>query len=364
MKSEDIVRSIKEIAERNIKDREKLNTAIEIAYEDIRDGNADFKFTEISESSPPHNACAIDGSRYIVPVQDNIFVIARAVLIRGNDKGNKEIPPEIEQEFKITSNYYDENIVGNKSILLMLQLETSLLDKCKDVNVIMIDGPLIDPPVYYQDSHIDGFPDLEDYTKMRATKIIEKREKSMVIGISKRFSQRLLVNYFSNRGMKQISKSTENFLLSFLFLKYRMEKEIYNTPLSIGPIEWDLFFQHERKLEDLKSLEDAYQMYREKFQESGLKLISYYYQKDFSSPIGRIDMLNLKEEEPGKELIYVNRWAVSQVKEITILNKLADDLSNVSKKESERLISLYNLFTMSNMEKEDLILKRLGKSNY
>lgn len=62
-------------------------------------------------------------------------------------------------------------------------------------------------------------------------------------------------------------------------------------------------------------------------------------------------MLNLKEEEPGKELIYVNRWAVSQVKEITILNKLADDLSNVSKKESERLISLYNLFTMSNMEK-------------
>ncbi len=359
MKNDDLVKRITELAERNLKEREKVNTLIEIAYEDIRDGNLDLKFKEVKERPPPHNACAIDGSRYIVPLRDSVFVIARAVAIRGEDKEEKDIPPDIEEEFKIASNYYDENIIGNKSILLMLYLETTLLNKCEGSDVIMIDGPIIDPPTYYEDPHVEDFPDLSDYVKFRANVLMQKKRNSSIIGISKRFSQRFLINYFMNRGLKQISRSTENFIASMIFLKYRKYKNVYSSSLYLGPIRWEDSLK-DRKVNELDPLEGAYNAYKKYFQDE-LEITSFYYQRDLASPIGRIDVLSRKGEDPERDLTFVDRWAMSGLKEITIINKLADDLSNVSRNESERLVSLYNMVVSKELLDDELLLKRISK---
>lgn len=354
------MKRITDLAERNMKEREKVNTLIEIAFEDIRDGNLDLEFREVKERSTPHNACAIDGSRYIVPLRDSVFVIARAVAVRGEDKeGEKDIPPQIEEEFKIASNYYDENVIGNKSILLMLYLETTLLNKCEGSDVIMIDGPLIDPPTYYEDPHVDDFPDLSDYVKFRADVLMQKKRNSAIIGISKRFSQRFLINYLMNRGLKQISKATENFIVSMLFLKYRKYKNMYDSSLYLGPIRWEDSLR-DRRVNELDSLEVAYSAYKRYFQDE-LEITSFYYQRDLASPIGRIDVLSKKGEDPEKDLTFVDRWALPGLREITIINKLADDLSNVSRNESERLISLYNMIISKELLDDEFLLKRISK---
>ncbi len=362
MRNEELLKKIGELAEKNLKQREKLNTSLEIAYEDIRNGNSELEFREVKAKAPPHTVCGIDGSRYIVPLQDNVFVIARAVAIRGKDNVNeKEIPPDITEEFKVTSNYYDENMIGNKSILLMLYLETSLIDRCSDADVILLDGPLVDPPVYYEDPHIEDFPDLSEYVVFRANTLAKKVESSVsVLGISKRFSQRFLINYLMMRGLKQVSRSTENFIVSMMFLKYRRERGILDRPIYLGPVNWNLSLK-ERRLDDLNSLEVAYGAYKRYFDGKGLEIFSYYYQKDFSSPIGRIDILARSEEEANSKMVFIDRWAMSGIREITIVNKLADDLSNVSKNESQRLISLYDLMLSKDLREEDLLLRKILK---
>jgi len=82
----------------------------------------------------------------------------------------------------------------------MLSLETGLIEKCEDCDVIFVDGPIVDPPTYYEeDVEIENILSLDKLALYRSTVLRRLKGKNkLIMGIVKNFSHRILIKEFLN----------------------------------------------------------------------------------------------------------------------------------------------------------------------
>ncbi|WP_338603979.1 DNA double-strand break repair nuclease NurA [Sulfolobus tengchongensis] len=355
MNLNDIIQKINELANRDIDERSKIATAIDLIYDDIKSGNINMEIGFYDETHDiDHMACSVDGSKYEIELSDVTLILARAVKVIGQKRDKKSIPSEVTEEFRIVENYYDKNIISNKSILLMLSLETKLLEKCHDCNIVFIDGPIIDPPVYYEeDVEVENILSLNKFTLYRSLVLKQlKSKEKVVMGIVKNFSHRLLIKELIN-SYPTLFKARENYIITNIVYKYRLEKNELHKPIFLGWINWDSLIDGEL-LDDLKGIAKAYKEYKKNL--GTLSIYSLYYQYNMTSPIVRIDVLN--EAKPNVEIIkYLNTWAIANVKEVTILNKLADDLSEIDSQDAKKYALLFNLARKDYLSTNDRLIE-------
>ncbi|ARM74953.1 DNA double-strand break repair nuclease NurA [Acidianus manzaensis] len=323
MNPEKIIEKISKIAEDEEQRKRKIDTLLSIISDDIYYQNTDFTFYNISELPRKHTACAIDGSMYKVDIDDTTLVITRAVKIKGIYGEVKEIPPEILEDLKLVSDYYGIDKVNKDAIISMLTLETNMIKSCEDCDIVFIDGPIIDPPTYDENDC-----QLKDFVNYRVNSI--KSIKKNIIGIVKRFSQRFIINYFINNGYLQLKDARESSVIKTIFKNLRDKYQDYNNPRFLGWISWDNIIQ---PLEDLKGLLKSYEIYAK----NGIKIFSGYYQYNAISPISRIDVIN---NQDLSLLSYIKSWSYPSIEEITILNRLADEISGIKKEEAEAYAKL------------------------
>lgn len=356
MNLNDILHKINEIVNKDLDQRGKMKTVVNLIYDDLINNNIDLQiqFLNPEKDISNHIACSIDGSKYEIETDDLTLILARAVKVKGEKGKGKNIPSEIEEDFRIIENYYDKNIISNKSVLFMLSLETKMLEKCEDCDIILIDGPIIDPPVYYdEDVEIEDITTLDKYTIYRASVLKKLKDKNKIImGIAKNFSHRLLVKKLIDY-YKILSSARESYLVGNIFYKYRLEKSEYKKPIFLGWINWDSLIQGE-VLDDLKGISKAYKKYKDILKD--FSIYSCYYQYDATSSIGRIDFLS--KEPPSIELLnYINAWAIPEVKEITLLNKLADDLSEIKYNDAKKYALIFDLLKENYLSESEKLIE-------
>ncbi|QIW23631.1 DNA double-strand break repair nuclease NurA [Sulfolobus sp. S-194] len=312
----DVIDKIKKLAIDEREKANKLKADILLLSEEIRRGKINLTFKEVKGTVGEHIACAIDGGKFEVDLGDSYLIIAKAVSVIGKYGETKEIPPTIVRDFKIVSDYYGEDEVKKRSIILMLTLETNLLSKA-NCDKIFIDGPLIDPPVYDEE--------LEEYFLVRSS-VIKRKEP---IGIVKRFSHRLLINYLNDMGYN-FSNVRESYLVTILFSELRRNLKSKEA-VALGWIDWDEIFKKKSNIfKDLEGLSKAYL-------KLGLKIYSSYFQLSPISPVVRIDTLL------PSGLDFIKIWGIEGEKEVTILNKIADNLAKVKSEEANSYVSLFRM---------------------
>lgn len=311
----DIIEKIKELALEEREKANKLKADIMLIADDIKNKRLDISFEIVNGTSAKHTACAIDGGKFEFDLGDSYLIMAKAVSVTGNYGDVKTIPPTVIRDFKIISDYYGEDEVRKNSILLMLTLETSLLSKA-DSDVIFIDGPLIDPPIYDES--------LDEYFLVRSSIVKNKKP----IGIVKRFSHRLLTKYLITQGY-ELANVRESYLVAMLMAELR--KNVKNKDsVFLGWINWGKIFKEGKSLLDLNNLEKAYRKFN-------LPMYSAYFQLSAISPVVRIDVIN----QEGIE--YVKSWGIEGEKEVTILNKIADTLAKFREEEIKSYVSLFQI---------------------
>ncbi|BDC18394.1 DNA double-strand break repair nuclease NurA [Acidianus sp. HS-5] len=316
-----ILHKIRKLAEEEDEKARKIDTILSLVTEDIYYGNSDLEFLSINKMKTHHLACAVDGSKYQLDVGDFSLIIARAVKVKGIlENEGKKIPPDVKEDVKLEDNYYGEDKVSKDAILLMLTLETEILSSCSDCDIIFIDGPIIDPPTYDENDE-----DLKRFHEARKL-VISNNDK--IIGIVKRFAQRFLISKLINEGYAQLIEARESYVVQSLFYKLRQKLEDYKNPRFLGWISWNDIFSS-KYTTDLAGLGKAYVKYN-------VKMYSGYFQENAISPVARIDVLKPDNEK----LAYIATWSYQGINEVTILNKLADDISNVSKAEAEAYLKL------------------------
>ncbi|AWR96472.1 nuclease [Acidianus sulfidivorans JP7] len=324
MNTKKVIEKISKIAEEEKQRSRKVNTIISMVSDDIYYQNTDFIFYDLSKLPvKPHAACAIDGSMYKVDIDDTTLIITRAVKIRGFYGEKKEIPPDILEDLKLVSDYYGIDKVNKDAIISMLTLETNMLKSCEDCDIIFIDGPIIDPPTYDENDC-----DLKKFVDYRVNTI--KHMQKNILGIAKRFSQRFIINYFINNGYSQLRDARENSVVKAIFRNLREKYKDYDKPRFLGWIDWGKLLN---PLDDLKGVLNAYKIYAN----HDIKIFSGYYQYNAISPISRIDILNSQDLNL---LSYVKAWSYPLIEEITILNRLADEISGIKKDEAETYAKL------------------------
>lgn len=325
MKTEDILQKILKIAKEEEEKEKTLQTVLSLVADDIYYQNLDISFYTVNPSTYEHVACAIDGSTYKVDIEDTTLIISRAVKVKGFYKGKKEIPPEVIEDLKLVSNYYGADKINKDAVLSMLTLETNMLKSCLECDVIFIDGPIIDPPIYDEKDE-----ELKLFVEYRLNTLKSIQDKS-IIGVVKRFSQRFLINYLIKNGYFQLKDARESYMVSLIFKMLREKYDDLRQPRFLGWIDWSSFLSTS-SLDDLKGLLKAYSIYRE----HGIEIFSGYYQHDAASPIVRIDVT-----KPDLSLLsYVKTWSYPQIEEVIVLNKLADEISNIKKTEAEAYAKL------------------------
>lgn len=360
MKVNELLNKINEIANKDIEQRSKLKTYVNLIYEDIVNNNIKLKIEFIDENiTNNYVACSIDGSKYEIDLADITLIIAKAVKVKGRKNNKKEIPSQITEDLKIIENYYDKNVISNKSILFMLSLETKLLETCEDCDVIFIDGPIIDPPTYYEeDAEINGIMSLSRFVLYRSLvirKLIDLNK--IIIGIVKNYSHRLLIKELVRQGYSVLRNARENYLISNIIYKYRIEKEEISKPIFLGWINWDSLIEEEL-IDDLKGISKAYKEYKKNLDD--FSIYSCYYQYNITSPISRIDIIS-KEEPKQDALKYIYDWSIPQAKEITLLNKLADNISEINSQEAKKYATLFNLLRENYLDWNDRLVEVMMK---
>lgn len=309
----DVVDKIRKIALEEKEKAEKLRADIILIADDINHDKLGISFERLQGKAKEHTACAVDGGKYEFDLGDSYLIMAKAVRVTGKYGEMKEIPNTVVRDFKVINDYYGEDEVKKRSIYLMLSLETSLLSS-SDCDVIFIDGPLIDPPVYDES--------LEDYFLIRSSVVMKKKP----IGIVKRFSHRLLVNHLLDQGYP-LSNVRESYLVTRLIRELR--KNVKNSDsVILGWIDWSKVFKEGDTTLDLSGLKKAYERF-------GLQIYSAYFQLNVISPVVRIDSVI------PSGLEYVLAWGIEGQKELTLLNKIADNLAKFKEEEVRSYISLF-----------------------
>jgi len=351
----DIVKKIKSVAEKEIENRKNIISQIEIIYDDIINENLELNFIKVdSKNTEDHVACGIDGGKYEAELEDITFVFAKAALVVGKFHSKKSIPKSIKEDFRILENYYGKSNVMNTSILFMLHLETKMIEACEECDVIFIDGPIIEPP-YYEGNYIKlgDFFDVDELIKYRS-KIIGKFKNKFMIGIVKNFYHRFVINYLVSEGYRKLQNARESYLVYNLFMRYRKENK-YEGALALGNINWDSIFKKEN-VDDLKFLSNVYSRYKK--ENKDIEMSSVYFQIDSISPIARVDFESSKDVM--KVLSLVTAWGVGGIKEVVILNKLADEYSSITQKDVMNYIELFKIFYNKNFN-DEFIVKLMKK---
>jgi len=137
--------------------------------------------------------------------------------------------------------------------------------------------------------------------------------------------------------------------------KYRLEKSEFNKPIFLGWINWDSLINNQIILDDLKGISKAYNQYKKAFNYS-LSIYSLYYQYNITSPIVRIDMLSEKEPD-FTPIKYLNTWAMQGIREVTLLNKLADELSEINSQDAKKYGHIKSSRT------RDALFRKVGTSS-
>ena len=318
----EIIEKIKEIALEEKENDNKLKADIMLIADDIKSKRLDISFETVNESVNEHTACAIDGGKFEFDLGDSYLIMAKAVSVTGKYGEVKQIPPTIIRDFRVINDYYGEDEVKKNSIILMLSLETSLLSKA-DSDIIFIDGPLIDPPVYDES--------LDEYFLVRSS-IVKKKKP---IGIVKRFSHRLLIKYLINQGY-EFTNARESYLVTMLITELR--KNVKNKEsVFLGWIDWNKIFKEGKLLSDLNSLEKAYRKFNS-------QMYSAYFQLNAISPVVRIDVIT------PEGINYVKSWGIEGEKEVTILNKIADSLAKFKEEEVKSYVSLFQIIRGADLQ--------------
>lgn len=164
-----------------------------------------------------------------------------------------------------------------KASLKMLKLETELLEDVldsEDVNMVLIDGPVIDPPKKY---NLQEYEELLLYRLQLIKEIIEKRK--LIVGIIKRITGRLFVDFLSYRGLSLprtiFSHGDRVFLdaiFSYLHLK-NIGNYFYTTPIPPETIQ-------------------AYSDYKD----YGIEVLTTFTQARVDTPPIRIEVVPANEE--------------------------------------------------------------------
>ncbi|MFX1298486.1 MAG: DNA double-strand break repair nuclease NurA [Promethearchaeota archaeon] len=141
-------------------------------------------------------------------------------------------------------------------------------------SLIFIDGPIVDPPFYRKEHN--------NYIDFRCQSIKTTFNKSILIGCVKRIREKFFINYISkNYGINDVEKfPTDQHLMLFLFTKLRTIKtngSIYTQWIDLGEVD-----------------DPAINKYNQK----GIFLVSFFYERDIKSKILRIDLaLNLSPKD-------------------------------------------------------------------
>lgn len=171
----------------------------------------------------------------------------------------------------------DNRIASLYASLKMLILETNMLSEAfgKDIKLVMIDGPIIDPPQKYD------LPAYEELLNLRITSLAHLENEKVVIGVIKRVSGRLFINHILQldcikRYQRNLRKYTDRVLLDAIFTKILLNET--SIPY-IEPIE----------LNGIPAYED--------YKNRDLKILTSFTQARVDTPPLRYEFFHLNEKE-------------------------------------------------------------------
>jgi len=281
--------------------------------------------------------CAIDGSKNVENLGDAYLIVAKAVKVIGEVRGDRVVVPrEPIIDVAIEDDYNGEDTVRHDSIKLMLKLESELIDD--ECEVLFLDGPIIDPPIIANDVGKQNIPSLTELAEMRARKIYDILKKGrVVIGIAKRFSERFLVSRLVEKGILDS-------------LDYR-EGMVVNLLLEHGAIGWmDWEEMGKISLPEVRGLYSAYGLYKSV---ADLKISSLYVRASSISPPVRVDVAYVNERPKVDEVLgVISPWVVEGKAELTLLTLLADTFSSVSADEVSKYKRFYESELFSKLSKD------------
>ena len=274
--------------------------------------------------------CAIDGSKNVENLGDAYLIVAKAVKVIGEVRGDKVVVPrEPIVDVAIEDDYNGEDSVRHDSIKLMLKLESELIDD--ECEVLFLDGPIIDPPITANDVRKQNIPSLAELAEMRARRVYDLLKKGKVVmGIVKRFSERFLVSKLVEKGVLDSLDYREGMVVSLLLDRG-----------AIGWLDWE--DMGKVSLPEVKGLYNAYVLYKSV---ADFKISSLYIRVSNISPPVRVDVAYVNDRPKAEDVLgVISPWVVEGKAELTLLTLLADVFSAVSGEE----ISKYKRFYESEL---------------
>ncbi|MEM4729636.1 MAG: DNA double-strand break repair nuclease NurA [Thermoplasmata archaeon] len=283
-----------------IADINVMRNNVEIIFEKIKQDNFLKNVAGINVNLNISSIVGIDGSCYpIEGIGGRWYVpicVARIVF-----KGNQYIHPEtnVTATIIIINEIETPNVMG-KSIEVMLQFESLGIKnwgatKGSENSLLLLDGPIIDPP----------FQSKEKYIKERCDSIkVCFNKKIVVAGCVKNVKDKFFLKEFEKR-YEDIKSNLKNFpsdhhLMTYLFTHFRRKNYIKNGIYT----EWIDLPIDDKKLntqenEEMKKLNGIYRRYRDE----GIGVLSLFYQKELRSKVIRIDIPYIVNEKINEEKI-------------------------------------------------------------
>lgn len=227
----------------------------------------------------------LDGSVQVISedTRNCFFLFSAAAIVLNPCEPSEVIDKIITADIRRDQIGFKES-PGFIAALHMLSCETTLLNvllKREKQAIIMLDGPLIDPPNYLD----------EDYIIQR-TNIVKRHlnRGNLILGCVKRVADRYYIRYLSKKFdvSKADSFSNDYFLITHILTNLRHKTKNFESSISTGWI-------------DISDEDNA----TKKYKDNDIYLICFFSQKEVMSKIIRIDIpINF---DPIKEIDKTNK---------------------------------------------------------
>jgi hypothetical protein len=293
--------------------------------------------------------CAIDGSKNVQNLGDVYLIIAKAVKVIGEvTSGKKVVNRDPVFAVEIEDDYMGEDTVSNDSIRLMINLESQLLGTCDECDYVLLDGPIVDPPIIDEKGGKQSIPSLKELARTRAQHVTRMLEKGKaILGIAKRFSERFIVSLLKERGYLKDTDYREKMVVDSLLSRFVGEEIV-----GIGVIEWDKI---SREVSELDKLMSAYEAYKE-YSDGKLKIASVYVKASRIGVPSRVDIAYINGYDVEKVLSLIATWVVKDRAELNLLTVMADALSAINNQEVKQFREYYTVKTVEKLKDKDYIL--------
>ncbi|QGR19655.1 DNA double-strand break repair nuclease NurA [Stygiolobus azoricus] len=338
-------RKIDDIVEKSIDRYNVIKTVIESV--DLSDLGLSVYYPKFTRVKGVY--CAIDGSKNVQNLGDVYLIVAKAVKVIGEvTLGKKVINKDPVFAVEIEDDYMGEDTVSNDSIRLMIYLESQLLGTCDECDYVLLDGPIVDPPIIEEKGGKQSIPSLKELASMRSQHVVSLLEKGKtVLGIAKRFSERFLVSLLKERGYLKDTDYREKMVVDSLLSRF-----VGEGITGIGVIEWD---KVSREVSELDKLMSAYEAYKE---HSGgkLKIASVYVKASKIGVPSRVDIAYINNYDLEKVLSLIATWEVKDRAELNLLTVMADALSTINNQEVKQFREYYTIKTVEKLKDKDYIL--------